>query len=390
MTIGVAVIGAGMAGKSHAAAYRVAPTLYESTLPDLRYVAIGDINAELGAATAKRYGYERSVTDWREIAADPSIDVVSVVIANSLHLDVVRGLLEAGKHVLCEKPLSDTLDSAREMARLARAASTIARIGLTYRRQPGLAAIRKWIDDGTLGRVLHFSGRYWCDYGCNPQGPMSWRYQGPMGSGALADVGSHLTYLSEFLCGDMRAVRGGAFATAIKERPLPLGAVVGHGLAAVSDTYEPVTNDDYASYTAQFADAVGTLEVSRVAAGYPNALDIEVFCENGAASFHQDTPSQIRLFLNDDEPGKNGYRTVNLGSDHPYLAGGLPMDVSGVGFGQNEGFTFQARAFLEEVAGVDEARSLPRNASFDEGVHNMEILAAVAQSAAADGVEVTL
>ncbi|MDF1488053.1 Gfo/Idh/MocA family protein [Tessaracoccus caeni] len=390
MTIGVAVIGAGMAGKSHAAAYRVAPTLYESTLPDLRYVAIGDINAELGAATAKRYGYERSVTDWREIAADPSIDVVSVVIANSLHLEVVRGLLEAGKHVLCEKPLSDTLESAREMARLAREASTIARIGLTYRRQPGLAAIKNWIEDGTLGRVLHFSGRYWCDYGCNPQGPMSWRYQGPMGSGALADVGSHLTYLSEFLCGDISAVSGGTFSTAIKERPLPLGAVVGHGLAAVSDTYEPVTNDDYASYTALFPDCAGTLEVSRVAAGYPNALDIEIFCENGAASFHQDTPSQIRLYLHDDEPGKNGYRTVNLGSDHPYVAGGLPMDVSGVGFGQNEGFTFQARAFLEEVAGIDEERSLPRNASFDEGVHNMEILAAVAESAANDGKKVEL
>ena len=390
LTIGVAVIGAGMAGKSHAAAYRVAPTLYESTLPDLRYVAIGDINAELGAATAKRYGYERAVTDWREIAADPSIDVVSVVIANSLHLEVVEGLLEAGKHVLCEKPLSDTLESAREMARLAREAGTVARIGLTYRRQPGLAAIKNWIEDGTLGRVLHFSGRYWCDYACSPQGPMSWRYSGPMGSGALADVGSHLTYLSEFLCGEMRAVSGGSFATAITERPLPLGAIVGHGLAAVSDTYEPVTNEDYASYTAQFADSIGTLEVSRVAAGYPNALDIEIFCENGAASFHQDTPSQIRLFLNDDEPGNNGYRTVNLGSDHPYLAGGLPMDVSGVGFGQNEGFTFQARAFLEEVAGIDEAESLPRNASFDEGVHNMEILAAVAESAAHGGKKVEL
>ena len=120
MSIGIAVIGAGMAGKAHIAAYRVAPTLYESTLPDLRYVSIGDVNAELAAATAKRYGYERSDTDWRAIAANPEIDVVSVVIANSLHLEVVKGLLDAGKHVLCEKPLADTLESAREMARLAR------------------------------------------------------------------------------------------------------------------------------------------------------------------------------------------------------------------------------------------------------------------------------
>ena len=390
MTIGIAVIGAGMAGKAHAAAYRVAPTLYESTLPDLRYVSIGDVNAEVGRAAARRYGYERSDTDWRAIADDPDIQVASVVIANSLHLEVVRGLIEAGKHVLCEKPLSDTLASARKMADLAREASSVVRIGLTYRRQPGVAAIRDWIRDGTLGRVLHFSGRYWCDYGCNPMAPMSWRYKGPMGSGALADLGSHLTYLSEFLCGEITTVSGGAFATAIKERPVPLGAVVGHGLAAVSDRKETVENDDYATFTAFFGETRGSLEVSRVAAGYPNGLDFEVFCENGAASFHQDTPSQVRLYLNGDHPGRNGYRTVNLGSDHPYVAGGMPIDVSGVGFGQNEGFTYQARAFLEEVAGIPEEESLPRNASFDEGVHNMEILAAVARSAADNGKQVNL
>ena len=390
MTTGIAVIGAGMAGKAHAAAYRVAPTLYASTLPDLRYVSIGDVNAEVGRAAARRYGYERSDTDWRAIADDPDIQVVSVVIANSLHLEVVRGLIEAGKHVLCEKPLSDTLASARKMVDLAREASSVVRIGLTYRRQPGVAAIRDWIRDGTLGRVLHFSGRYWCDYGCNPMAPMSWRYKGPMGSGALADLGSHLTYLSEFLCGEITTVSGGAFATAIKERPVPLGAVVGHGLAAVSDRKETVENDDYATFTAFFGETRGSLEVSRVAAGYPNGLDFEVFCENGAASFHQDTPSQVRLYLNGDHPGRNGYRTVNLGSDHPYVAGGMPIDVSGVGFGQNEGFTYQARAFLEEVAGIPEEESLPRNASFDEGVHNMKILAAVARSAADNGKQVNL
>jgi len=389
MSIGIAVIGAGMAGKAHAAAYRVAPTLYQAVLPELRYVSIGDVNAELGDATAKRYGYDRSDTDWRAIADDPEIDVVSVVIANSLHLEVVKGLIEAGKHVLCEKPLADTLESAREMARLAGGASTIARVGLTYRRQPGIAAIRQWINDGTLGKVLHFSGRYWCDYACNPQGPMSWRYQGPMGSGALADVGSHLTYLSEFLCGPMQSVSGGGFTTAVTQRPIPLGAVVGHGMTAVSDQYQPVENDDYATFTAHFADCTGSLEASRVAAGYPNGLNFEVFCENGAASFHQDTPSQVRLYLHGD-PATNGYRTVNLGSEHPYVAGGLAMDVSGVGFGQNEGFTYQARAFLDEVAGLPEEQSLPRNASFDEGVHNMEILAAVAESAANNGTKVTL
>ncbi len=390
MSLGIAVIGAGMAGKAHAAAYRAAAAMYAPTLPELRYVSIADVNADLAAATATRFGYERSDTSWQAIAAAEDIDVVSVVIANSLHREVVEGLLAAGKHVLCEKPLSDTMSDARMMADAAAVATSVARIGLTYRRSPGIAAIRDWIADGTLGRVLHFSGRYWCDYSCSPTAPWSWRYGGPMGSGALADVGSHMSYIAEFLCGDMEAVSGGGFETVIKERPLPLGTVVGHEHTAVSDEYRAVSNDDYATYTAHFAGSTGSVEASRVAAGYPNGLNFEVFCENGAASFHQDTPSQVRLALNTDPAGRGGYRTVNLGADHPYITGGIPMDSAGVGFGQNECFAFQARAFLEEVAGIDEAASLPRNASFTEGVHNMEIMAAVAMSAAENGKKVTL
>src|SRR3954452_11086072 len=109
MTIGIAVIGAGMAGRAHAAAYRTAPTLYESTLPDLRFVSIGDVSRELGALAARRFGYERTDASWHAIAEDPDIHAVSVVVANSLHREMVEGLVAAGKHVLCEKPLSDTL-----------------------------------------------------------------------------------------------------------------------------------------------------------------------------------------------------------------------------------------------------------------------------------------
>lgn len=388
-SLGVAVIGAGMAGKAHAAAYRTASALYSPTLPPVRLVSIGDVNADFGTAAARRFGYERADTSWEAIAAADDIDVVSVVVANSLHREVVEGLLDAGKHVLCEKPLSDTLDDARAMADAASRTSRVARIGYTFRRCPGIAYIHELVASGALGRVLHFSGRYWTDYACSPTAPMSWRYKGPAGSGALADVGSHLSYIAEFVCGDALEVSGGRLGTVIPTRPLPLGAVIGHDHAAVSEVHESVENDDYATFSAAFEQGVGSLEVSRVAAGHANTLRFEVFCENGAATFDQRRPAEIGLFVDGDGPSaQNGYRQVVLGPEHPYLAGGLAMDAPGVGFGQNDAFGYQARAFLEEVAGVPEDASLPRCASFDDGVHNMEVLAAVAASAADGGATV--
>ena len=188
----------------------------------------------------------------------------------------------------------------------------------------------------------------------------------------------------------MTSVSGGQLSTVITERPLPLGAVMGHDHAEVSDVFEPVTNDDYAAFSATFANGAGAIEVSRVAAGHANSLIFEVFCENGAASFDQRRPSEIQLFLREGKSAQAGYRQIILGPEHPFLAGGLATDAPGVGFGQNEAFIYQARAFLEEVAGIDEASSLPRCATLDEGVHNMELLAAVAESAGDKGKQVSL
>lgn len=386
--LGIAVIGAGMAGKAHAAAYRTAPTVYDSTLPPLRYVSIADAYEPLAEATAARFGYERHDTSWQAIADADDIDVVSVVVANSLHREIVEALLRSGKHVLCEKPLSDTLVDARAMVATAGAADPIARIGLTFRRSPGIAHIRDLVLSGRLGRVLNVSGTYWTDYGCDPQSPISWRYKGPNGSGALADVGSHLTYLAEFVGGSsFTAVRGGTLSTVIASRPKPLGAVVGHEGGAVSDEHEDVENDDVAAFSGDLSNgATATLQVSRVAAGHPNTLALEVFGEKGSATFDFRHPGEIRLFL--PEADDAGFRTVTLGPRHPYWRGGLPMDAPGVGVGQNDGFVFQARAFLEEVAGIAEGSSLPRNASFTDGLHNMLLIDAVARSAAEGGATV--
>ncbi|KAB1642583.1 Gfo/Idh/MocA family protein [Gulosibacter chungangensis] len=390
-SIGVAVIGAGMAGKAHAAAYRSASAVFDSTLPEIRLVSIADVYEPLAEATAKRYGFERHDTTWQALAEAEDIDVVSVVVANRLHREIVEGLLAAGKHVLCEKPLSDTLEDAEAMVAAANNADTIARVGLTYLRQPGIAYAKQLIESGRLGQIYHVSGRYHTEYAADPQAPMVWRYKGPAGSGALADVASHLSYIIEALGGEVESVSGGTLTTVIKSRPKPIGNVVGHERGAVSEEREPVENDDYAAFSVQFANGTaGTFEASRVALGHPNGLSFEVYGEKGSLKYDFERPSEISVFLADDDLANAGFRTVILGPSHPYWKDGLAMDAPGVGIGQNDGFVYQARAFLEEVAGIPESESLPRVPSLAYGLRNMQLLDAVAQSAAQNGAAVKI
>ena len=251
-SIGVAVIGAGMAGRAHTAGYRSASTVYDSGLPEIRLVAISDLNRHFASETARRFGYQRAEADWKAIVAAPDIDVVSIVVANTLHREILEALLAAGKHVLCEKPLAPSIADGEAMAAAAKAAKTESAVGFTFRRSPAVAAIREQIHADAVGRPLHFNGHYWCDYACNSNGPMSWRYKGGAGSGALADIGSHLIDLAEFVCGPIRSIRGAVLSTFIKQRALPLGEAVGHAAAALSDKREPVENEDLVTFTAQF------------------------------------------------------------------------------------------------------------------------------------------
>ena len=244
-----------------------------------------DTNAAVADDTAKRYGYERAEYDWRAIAEAPDIDAVSVVVANHLHREIVEGLLAAGKHVLCEKPLAGSLADAEAMVAAAERTDRVTAVGYTYRRSPAVEQIRRELAAGTLGELVHFNGHYWCDYALDPTSPITWRYRGGPGTGALADVGSHLIDLSEFVCGPIVEVSGAAFATLIGERPVPLGVTYGHTKGAVSDELAPVENEDVATFTATFENgAVGTFSASRVAQNLPDGLGFELFAAKGSAA----------------------------------------------------------------------------------------------------------
>ncbi|MET0488800.1 MAG: Gfo/Idh/MocA family oxidoreductase [Acidimicrobiales bacterium] len=387
-SIGVAVIGAGMAGRAHAAGYRSASTVYGEGLPEIRLAAIADVNPAFAADTARRFGYERAEGGWEAVAAADDVDVVSVVVANPLHRQIVEGLLDAGKHVLCEKPMAPTVEDAEAMVAAAGASDRETGIGFVFRRSPAIGAIREQLASGAMGRPLHFNGHYWCDYGVDPRGPMSWRYKGGPGSGALSDIGSHLIDLAEFVCGPIQSVRGAVLSTFVTERALPAGAAVGHAAAELSDVTEPVENEDLVTFTATFeSGATGTLSASRAAFGLANSLGFELFTSSGAATFDLARAGEFGFIDGAPAGPTQGFRQVLVGPGHPYLTGGIPMDFPGVGYGQNDLFTFQARAFLEQVAGLE---GLPRLASFSEGLHNIRLLDAVVASAKAGGADVTI
>lgn len=389
--ISVAVIGAGMAGRTHANAWRQATTIYASDkLPRLRYAAICDAYQPFAEDAARAYDYEKAVTDWHEIAADPSIDVVSIVVANSLHREIAVELIKAGKHVLCEKPLTDNLEDAKAMVEAANAANVITGTGFGYRRQPGIAQIAKMAQNGELGELIQFTGRYMCDYGLDPNTPIAWRYKGPMGSGALGDVGSHLIDTAEFVCGPIDYVCGGAFITAIKKRPPAVeGISGGRGVSTAAAATESVENDDAAAFTAVFkSGAVASLAVSRVSAGDGNGLEFEVSGTKGKAYFDMSRASEIKLSDFAGSAGLTGKRRILVNPEFPYFANGSSMAFGGVGVTQIDQFTYQARAFLDQVAGIDEG--LPKVPGFEHGYRAMRIQHAIAESAANGGKAVKI
>jgi predicted dehydrogenase len=385
--ISVAVIGAGMAGRSHAAGYRQANTVFGRGLPPIRLAAIADANMALAEDAADRYGFGKALPGWEAVADDPSIDAVSIVVGNPLHRPIAEALVTAGKHVLCEKPLAGSIEDARAMVELEKTANVVTAVGYTYRRNPAIAAIRDHARNGDLGDLSVFHGRYWCDYSCDPRAPFSWRYQGGPGSGALADIGAHVIDIGEYICGPVESVSGAALTVQVGKRPLPLGAVVGHEAAPVSEETAEVDNEDSAVFSARFRSGLAaTFSVSRTAFGMPNGLGFDVYGLTGRASFDFHRPAEYLLDDAQPESGTGGVRQVIAGPQLPYFRGGYPMQAPGVGGGNAEMFTYQARAFLDQIAKPDD--SLPPNATFADALHTMEIIQAVVRSSENGGAVV--
>ena len=307
--IGVGLVGYKFMGRAHSNAYRQVGRFFDPGLfPRMRAICGRDEASVRDAAAS--LGWEGYETDYRRLLERDDIGLVDVATPGNTHHEVAIAALEAGKHVLCEKPLANTLDEAREMLDAARAAGTINMVCFNYRRAPAVQLAKRLIEGGRLGEIRHWRAFYLQDFILDPELPLIWRFRREVaGSGALGDLGAHLVDLAHFLVGPITRVVGTA-ETFIRERPLEeSGAERGE-----------VSVDDAAAFLARFENgAVGTFEATRLAPGRKNHNSFEINGSNGSLIFDLERMNELQVYFEDEPAGVNDFRTVLVTEpDHPY------------------------------------------------------------------------
>lgn len=383
-TLRVAVIGAGMAGRAHAAGYRNVRSLYGDRVPRVKLVAVADANRALAGDLASKFEFERIETSWEAVAEADDVDAVSVVLPNSEHRRVVEALASRGKAILCEKPAARTASEAMAMAAAVEAAGVIGSVAFTHRFAPPIAAVKRLIDDGRLGVPRQLLSHYLADHGRDPETPFAWRHDLALaGGGSLVDLGAHNVEAARFMLGGIRTIRGAVLSIRIPERRLALGATKGHEKTALSDESRQVTTDDEAMFLAEFENGcTAVFTTSRVATGLKNATGFVLVGSGASATFDWERVSEFGWADGSADPYLEGWTRVLLGAQHPYLAEGLVMPVAGVGFGLGDAFIFQAADFVTAVA-TETPSSVA--STFADGVENALVLDAVKRAAAGGG-----
>jgi predicted dehydrogenase len=335
----IGLIGSGFMGKTHAIAFHALPVVF----PTRRKVVcemVADATEEMARHAAGSLGYRRWTADWKELASDPDIDVVDICTPNHMHKEIALTAIAAGKHVYCEKPLSLNPRDSLEMTEAAEERGVKTLVGFNYVKNPATALAKEIIGNGEIGKIVHFRGTHVEDYLCDPLTPYTWRLQrNYAGSGALGDL-CHVISMAQYLVGPITEVCGD-IQTVISERPLP-GAM---------EEWAPVENEDQAHFMARFANgAIGTLEVSRVATGRKMGLTYEITGTQGSLYFDQERMSELKLYVAKEPAGRQGFKTLLLGPQHPDYAAFSP--APGHGLGYNDMKIVEARDLVDGISGA--------------------------------------
>jgi predicted dehydrogenase len=380
-SLGIGMVGYAFMGAAHSQAWRTAPAFFDLPLAP-RLAAICGRDATAAGDVARRFGWESVETDWRALLTRDDIDVIDICTPGHTHAEIAIAALEAGKHVLCEKPLANTVEEAETMAAAADAAArrgVRAMCGFTYRRTPAVTLARQLVAAGRIGTVRHVRGQYLQDWLADEDAPLSWRLdKSQAGSGALGDIGAHVIDMAQFVTGAQIASVNGLLETFVTTRPVSGDKTTLGGTSSTGAERGPVTVDDAAAFTARFVGgAIGVFEATRFATGRKNALRLEVNGTLGSLAFDFEDMNVLELFDATEDPSTAGFRRILVTeADHPYIAAWWPP---GHGLGYEHGFTHQVVDLVTDIAkGADPAPS------FADGLAVQRVLAAV-EASAADG-----
>ena len=385
-TLGIGMVGHAFMGRTHSHAWRNVAAVFDLPATPRRVVVAGR-DAERTAAAADKLGWEESTTDWRTLLDRDDVDVIDICTPGDSHAEIAIAALEAGKHVLCEKPLANSVEEAEAMtaaAVAARANDVRSMVAFNYRRVPAIALARQLIADGLLGDIHHIRARYLQDWLLDPEFPLAWRLQAEhAGSGALGDIGAHIIDVAQFLTDDRVAGVSALTHTFVEQRPLPSGSddgLSGQG----SDEYGDVTVDDAALFIGRMGSgALASFEATRFAAGAKNDMGIELYGSKGALRFAFEDMNELWIHDATAPAATGGFTRVlaTEGAD-PYSGAWWPP-------GHVLGYD---HTFVNEIADLvtDIAEGSDPTPSFEDALDVQRVLDAVSRSAADGGCFTTV
>ena len=375
--INVGLIGGGFMGKAHSLAYSAVPMFFWPTdiMPVKRSIA--EATDTLASDAAMRFGFEKSTSDWRSIIDDPEIDLVDIATPNNLHAEIAIAALEAGKHVICEKPLARTVEEAAKMYEASRGTDRVHMVAFNYRRTPAVSLAKRYIDEGAIGRILNVRATYLQDWSADPSSPLSWRFKKDIaGSGAVGDILTHVLDMARYLAGEITEVSS-LTANIITERPLQQAGADSLGNSKNDGgPMGPVDVEDEVLSLVKFASgAIGSVEATRNAWGRNNFITLEIHGSEGSIYFNYENRDELQVCFKSDDNDRRGFRTIYTGPNHPNGANLWPIPALGIGYGETK--IIEAHDLFTAIAGGEPVRP-----DFGDGYQVALIDHAILESAA--------
>ena len=379
-TYNVGLIGAGFMAKAHAIAYAGLPIFFWPAPALVHKKVISDLTQERADAAAAQFGFEKGTANWKEVIEDPSIDIVDICTPNDSHAMIAVAAAEAGKHIICEKPISRTIDEAKQMYHAVKKSGVINMLAFNYRMTPAVQLAKKYIEEGSIGEILDFRGTYLQDWSADPDSPLSWRFQKEVcGSGAFGDIATHVIDMLRFLVGDFSEINA-RFATYVNERPVQTGTAdsLGNVKGGANVPHKKVEVDDQCCLAVKTkSGAFGTIEATRNAWGRNNFITFEIHGRKGSLYFNYERRDELQVCFSSDPGDRRGFRTVYTGPAHPYGEALWPIPALGLGYTEIK--IVEAHKFIKAI--VDGKQISP---SFEDG-YNIELIGEAAFKSASSG-----